>query len=282
VKALVALALLAVAGLSACGAQSATAVGPSAPAPGPPPAPTDPPAAAQTPQPSPTVVPTDTPAPTFTPVPATPTPLPTATPTPRPPAYPAAGYERLKALRFYHLQFTVKADTYDYSVVGDEATPAYHVSMAVPYFEPIELYFVGGHYYSGQAGVFTDAGASPPIQAGVLEASEQFAQAWFDRPDSAVFVAVETVNGVRADHFRLGWRTGRQATLGTISWTTAEPASGDAWIDVASGAIVKAMFGMKVTSGGALANVSSEFDLTRINQPVTIAAPALQKAPAGG
>lgn len=259
--------------MAGCGQPAAAPATPvtSAEAPAPPPAPTDVPTA--TPQPTATPIPTDTPLPTFTPSPLpTNTPSPTATP---PPPYPPNVYERLAAQRFYHLEFNVKGEGYSYDVAVDEATPAYHVILTVPYSPPMELYNVSGHYYSNLGGgPFSDNGSQPPIQAGVLEAAEQFAQGWFDHPDAAAFKGVETVNGVRTNHYALTWNAGRQVSLGPLSASTSDPTIGDAWVDAASGAIIKAGFTMRVSGGE---QISSSMNVTYLNRPIAITAPPLPK-----
>lgn len=272
-----ALALL----LAACGSQAA----PQASAPSnvaePPPAPTDLPT--ETPQPTSTPVPTNTVPPTPTSPPDTPTPAPTNTPLPTPtktpvPAYPANPYERLSALRFYHLTFDVNADGAAYAVAADEATPNYHATLTTPLSPPLELYFVNGRYVSSISGTpFVDTGSTPPPQAGILEAAEQFARGWFDHPDGAAFKGVETANGVRAQHFVLTWKAGRQVSLGAISSTTYDPTTGDVWLDAASGALIKAAFTMRVNNGGGVSPVVSHLDVTNINRPLTIAPPPAQK-----
>jgi predicted small lipoprotein YifL len=270
--------------LTACGQRSAPA--PSASTTdeveAPPPAPTE--ISTETPQPTATLVPTNTAVPTATRVPDTPTPVPTSTPTPRPtatpqPVYSPNPYERLSALRSYHFQFSVNADPFDYSVAGDEATPNYHVTMAAPLSPPLELYFVNGRYVWNAAGAgFIDSGTTPPVQAAPLEAAEAFARNWFDHPDSAVFKATETANGVRAHHFALTWKAGRQVAFGAISTTTYDPTTGDVWLDAASGALVKAKFSMRVSVGGEVSTIVTNVDVTNINRPVSITPPAAQKA----
>lgn len=276
------IALCAVLALSACvqaAAPPPNVQAPTAPA-GPPPAPTDVPTSTavptSTPVPTSTLAPTDTPVPaTATPVPPTPTLAPpTSTATPRAPAYPADPYERLSALRFYHIKFDVNADSYQYSAAGDEATPKYHLALVTPFSPPSELYYVNGHYYSGIGGAFVDDGATPPLQAGVLEGAEGFARGWFDHPDSATYKGMDTVNGVRAEHFALMWRAGRAVNLGAISSTTYDATPGDVWLDAATGALIKASFSMRVNGYGGVSPVSSHLDVTNINRPVKITPPA--------
>jgi hypothetical protein len=270
--------------LSACGAQAAP---PPSTAPteaaGPAPAPTDLPT--QTPQPTDTPVPTNTVPPTPTRAPDTPTPLPTNTPaptatrTPVPVTYPANPFERLAALRTYRLQLDVNADGLASNLVVDEATPNYHATTSGSLSPPLDVYFVNGRYVSSLAGLpFVDTGGSPPLGAGVLEAAEQFAQGWFDHPDSAVFKARESANGVQANHFVLTWKAGRAVSLGAISSTTYDPTTGDVWLDIASGAIVKAAFTMRVNNGGGVSPVVCQMDLLNINRPLTITPPAAGRA----
>lgn len=273
--------------LVACGAQAAPSqVSAPTNAAGPAPAPTDMPT--QTPQPTDTPVPTDTAAPTPTQTPVTPTPAPTNTPVPTPtrtpvPGYPPNAYERLSSLRTYHLQLSVNAEGQDYNVAVDEVTPSYHATLTLPASPPLELYYVNGHYLSSIGGSpYVDSGSSPPPQAGVLEVVEQFANDWFDHPDAAVFKNQEVANGVRANHFVLTWKAGRQLRLGGISSTTYDPTTGDVWLDASSGAIVKAVFTMRVSNGGGVSPIVSHMDLTNINRPLTIAPPPAQKLPANG
>jgi len=249
---------------------------------GPPPAPTDLPT--QTPQPTTTPVPTNTEVPTATPPPPTPTPLPPSPTKPPLVAYPPNPYERLSALRSYHLQFSVKTDAYEYSLAGDEATPNYHVKVAATPLTPaMELFFVTGRYVSSLAGgPFVDSGSAPPPQAAVLEAAEEFARGWFDHPDAAQFKGLENANGVPANHFVLTWKAGRPVAFGAISSTTYDPTTGDVWLDAASGAIVKAAFSMRVGAGAEVSTIVTKVDLTNINRPVTITPPPAQQAPAGG
>jgi len=185
----------------------------------------------------------------------------------------------LAALRFYHLQFNVKADVFSYSLTADEATPNYHVALSIPPSPPAELYFVNGHYISNLPGApFVDSGSEPPSQAAGLEAAEQFTQSWFDHPDSAAFKGAEPINGVQANHYGLTWKAGRQATLGGISATTYDPAVGDVWLDSASGALIKSIFSMRVNAAGGQAQVTGSMDVTNINQPITVTPPPAQKA----
>ena len=236
----------------------------------------------QTPQPSATPVPTNTEAPTATPPPPTATRLPTSTsvPTSTPaPVYPSNPYERLAALRSYHLQFSVQADVFSYSVAGDEATPAYHVTVTAPPVPPMELYFVSGHHYYGQAGApFVDNGTTPPFQAAGLEAAESYARDWFDHPDAAAFKAAENVNGVRANHFVLTWKPGRQVNFEGLTATSSGTASADVWLDATSAAIVKTSFSMGVTSAAGLSQVSANMDVTNINGPIVITPPPVAAA----
>jgi hypothetical protein len=270
--------------LGACGQQAAPASSaPTAEIAAPPPAPTDVPTQTETPQPpTATPVPTNTIPPTPTPVPATATatstPVPTSTPGP---AYPPNVYERLSSLKSYHLQLAVNAAGTPYSLVVDEATPNYHASVSAPIIGQMELYFVNGRYESSVGGSpFVDNGPNPPLQAGILEAAEVFAQSWLDHPDAAVFKGSEQVNGVRANHFVLTWKAGRQVAVGGLSSTTYDPATGDIWLDAASGAPVKANFSMRVNNGGEAATITTQFDTTRINQPVAINPPPVAPAAA--
>src|SRR5581483_2633821 len=190
------------------------------------------------------------------------------------PAYPANPYERFAALRTYHFDIGVSHEGIDYSIVGDETTPNYHVNVSVPPAPAMELYFVNGRYISSLAGSgFVDSGATPPLQAGILEAAEAFARDWFDHPDSATFKGVETVNGVRTNHFVLTWNAGRMVSLGAISATTYDPTTGDVWLDAASGALVKAMFSMRVSAAGTVSEMTTHMDVTSINRPLTITPP---------
>lgn len=189
----------------------------------------------------------------------------------------------MAAQRFYHLDFSVKGDGYDYKVGVDEATPSYHVILTVPYSPPMELYNVNGHYYSNLGGgPFDDNGAHPPLQAGVLEAAEQFARSWFDHPDSAIFKGVDTVNGVRTNHYALLWHAGRQVSLGPLSASTYDPTAGDAWLDIASGALIKAAFTMRINAGGSPAEISSNMNVTYLNRPIAITPPPLPKPSVSG
>ncbi|MBV9120679.1 MAG: hypothetical protein JOZ39_08210 [Chloroflexi bacterium] len=280
----------------ACLALLVSACGPAAAQPSaslvaseqPPPAPTTPPTATVLP-PTPTVVPTsteaptNTPEPTFTPRPPTPTTVPPtltrvpATVTSQAVPYPPNPYERFAALRFYHLAFIVKADVFQYSAEGDEATPDYHLALTVPLGPPLDVYFVGGRYISGANAAFVDTGKTPPPQAAALEGAEQFARDWFDHPDAAQYHGRENANGVAAEHFVLTWKAGRQVGLGAISATTAGPSSGDVWLQASDGALVKASFTMRVNGLGGQSDVSSRFDVTNINRPVKIDAPAVQQ-----
>ncbi len=262
--------------LTACGqAAPSPSLPSSAGAAGPAPAPTD--APTQTPQPTATSVPTDTPVPTATPVPDTPTPVPTNTPRPTStpePGYPSNVYERTAALKSYHFQITVKAAPNEYSVTGDEVTPSYHVSVNGPILPPADVYFVNGHYIWSSAGTpFLDTGANPPPQAAILEGLESFAKAWLDKPDSAVFKGTDTANGVRAHHFVLTWKAGRQIGIGGLSASTYDPTTGDIWLEATSGAPVKANFSMRIANGGEVSTIVTEYDVTKIGQVAAIAAP---------
>jgi hypothetical protein len=177
----------------------------------------------------------------------------------------------------------VNADGFEYKMVVDEATPNYHATLAVPLSPPLDMYFVNGRYTSSLAGSpFVDSGSTPPPQAGALEAAEQFARGWFDHPDAAVFKGTETANGVRANHFVLTWKAGRPVNFGAISSTTYDPTTGDVWLDAASGAIVKAVFTMRVNNGGGVSPIVSHMDLLNINRPVVITPPPAQKPAANG
>lgn len=196
--------------------------------------------------------------------------------------YPTNPYERLAALKSYHLQFTVKAAPNEYSVAGDEVTPNYHVTINGPLGAPLELYFVNGRYVWNLGGAgFVDSGSTPPPQAAVLEAAEQFARTWLDHPDTAAFKGPEQANGVRANHFVLTWKAGRQVVFGPLSATTYDPTTGDVWLDAASGAPVKAGFSMRVNTGGEVSAITAQYDVTRIGQVPQITAPPAQKVPAG-
>src|SRR5207302_7680381 len=97
---------------------------------------------------------------------------------------------------------------------------------------------------------------------------------WLDHPDSAVFKAAEQANGVPANHFVLTWNAGRQVAIGPLASTTYDPSTGDIWLDAASGAPVKANFSMRISNGGEAATIATQFDVTNINRPLTVAPPA--------
>jgi hypothetical protein len=210
-------------------------------------------------------------------VPNTPTPAPTNTPRPTVTpdvAYPANVYERLAALKSYHLQLTVKSGPNQYSVSGDEVTPNYHVVVNGPLLPPADIYFVNGHYIWSSPGTpFADTGTTPPPQAAILEALETLARSWLDKPDGATFKTTEMANGVPTHHFVLTWKASRQVGVGGLSATTYDPTTGDIWLEATSGAPVKANFSLRVANGGEVSTIVTQYDVTRIGQVAAITAP---------
>lgn len=275
--------------LAACGTAAAPSPSLQPTAGGPPPAPTDVPSPTSTAAATATPVPTNTAPPTPTALPDTPTPAPTATrrPTATPratatrvpaPGYPPNPSERLSALRSYHLELSVTSGSFAYSVSGDEAGSSYHLTVVSPLAPPLELYDVAGRHYAGSSGVFVETGPAAQPQAGVVASAQTFAQGWFDHPDGVRFVGYSTVNGVRAEHFALTWRAGRQATLGSLTATTVNPTTGDVWLDEANGALIRASFDMRVGGTGGVSSVATRLNVTNIDVPVHIVAPPVLKA----